>query len=341
MSASPGDLRPLRVCVVGAGAIGGYLAARFAAVPGIALTVLARGAQLAAIRAGGLRLLEQGQETRVALVADDDPARLGEQDVLVIALKAHALADAAATLAPLVGPRTILVPAINGVPWWYPEAVGGPLAGRRLASVDPDGSLARILPPSQVLGCVLHMASSQGVPGTVHKGAGRLVILGRPACAGEAVAAGEARVARLVADAGLELQRTGRIVDEVWMKLWGNMTMNPISALTHATCDLILDDPLTQRLTYEVMREAARIGAALGIDLGMSPEQRAAITRQLGRFKSSMLQDLEAGRTLEVEALVGAPYEIAGLVGLEAPWLGMLYGLVRQLAQDVAGKARR
>ena len=194
-----------------------------------------------------------------------------------------------------------------------------------------------MLPPSQVLGCVLHMASAQGEPGTIHKGAGRVVILGRPACNPDPGV--ESRVAALFAATGLDLQVSARICDEVWSKLWGNMTMNPISALTRSTCDVILDDPLTARLTTEVMLEAARIGSALGIHLELTPAQRSVMTRRLGRFKSSMLQDLEAGRRLEVEALVGAPYEIAQLAGLETPWLAMLYGLSRQLATNVAGPA--
>ncbi len=328
-----------RVCIVGAGAVGGYLASRLASSPDLDLTVLARGAQFAAIRDAGLRILEAGDETRVALDVRDDPASLGVQDVLLVCLKAHALVDAALSLAPLVGPRTVIVPAINGVPWWFLEACGGPLAGRRLASVDPVGAIARVLPPSQVLGCVLHMASAQGEPGTIHKGAGRVVIIGRPACNPDVSV--EARVAALFVGTGLDLSVSPRICDEVWSKLWGNMTMNPISALTRATCDVILDDPLTQRLTTEVMLEAARIGTALGIDLDLTPAQRCVTTRRLGRFKSSMLQDLEAGRRLEIEALVGAPYEIAQLAGLQTPWLGMLYGLSRQLATNVGDDVYR
>jgi 2-dehydropantoate 2-reductase len=327
-----------RVCVVGAGAIGGYLAASLAAVPGVSLTVLARGSQLAALRRGGIRILEEGRDVCVALHADDDPRRLGVQDVLVVCLKAHALVESVASLAPLVGPGTAIVPAVNGVPWWFLDACGGALAGRRLDSVDPGGRIAQLLPPAQVVGCVLHMASAQGVPGTIHKGAGRVVMLGRPACNPDPAA--ESRVAALFAATGLDLQVTPRICDEVWSKLWGNMTMNPISALTRSTCDVILDDPLTARLTTEVMLEAAQIGAALGIHLDLTPAQRSATTRRLGRFKSSMLQDLEAGRALEVEALVGAPYEIARLAGLETPWLAMLYGLSRQLAANVAHAGR-
>ncbi len=259
---------------------------------------------------------------------------LGVQDVLLVCLKAHALVEAVTSLAPLVGPRTVIVPAINGVPWWFLDACGGTLAGRRLRSVDPRGDIARVLPPSQVLGCVLHMASAQGLPGVIHKSAGRTMILGRPACNPDAEVA--MRIAPLFAATGLDLTLSPQICDEVWSKLWGNMTMNPISALTRATCDVILDDPLTNRLTTEVMLEAARIGAVLGIELNLTPAQRAVTTRRLGRFKSSMLQDLEAGRKLEVEALVGAPWEIAQLAGLETPWLEMLYGLVRQLAASVA-----
>ena len=178
------------------------------------------------------------------------------------------------------------------------------------------------------------MASAQGLPGVIHKSAGRTMILGRPACNPDAEVA--MRIAPLFAATGLDLTLSPQICDEVWSKLWGNMTMNPISALTRATCDVILDDPLTNRLTTEVMLEAARIGAVLGIELNLTPAQRAVTTRRLGRFKSSMLQDLEAGRKLEVEALVGAPWEIAQLAGLETPWLEMLYGLVRQLAASVA-----
>jgi len=323
-----------RVCVVGAGAIGGYLASRFVAVPGVSLTVLARGAQLAALRTNGLRIVEGGVERRFVVQVFDDPASLGVQDVLLVCLKAHALVESVAALAPLVGPETVIVPALNGVPWWFLDACGGALAGYRLASVDPRGEIARVLPPSQVLGCVLHTASAQGEPGTIHKGAGRVVILGRPACNPDTAV--EARIAALFGQTDLDLQVTPRICDEVWSKLWGNMTMNPISALTRSTCDVILDDPLTNRLTTEVMLEAARIGEALGIHLDLTPAQRSVATRRLGRFKTSMLQDLEAGRTLEVEALVGAPYEIAQLAGLQTPWLATLYGLSRQLAANVA-----
>jgi 2-dehydropantoate 2-reductase len=339
MSVPPGVASPTRVCVVGAGAIGGYLASRLATVPGLVLRVLARGAQLEAIRAHGLRVLEGGEESRVPLACDDDPRRLGEQDVLVVALKAHALAEVAPTLAPLVGPRTTIVPAINGVPWWFPAACGGVLAGRQLASVDPRGEIARVLPPAQVLGCVLHMASAQAGPGVIHKGAGRLMVLGLPACAGADQAAAADAIVGLLEAAGLELQRSARICDEVWLKLWGNMTLNPISALTRSTSDAILDDPLTARLMHEVMREAAQIGAVLGIRLPTTPEQRSAMTRKLGRFRSSMLQDLEAGRRLEIDALVGAPWEIAQLAGLDTPWLGVLLGLSRQLAANVASPA--
>ncbi|MCU0757638.1 MAG: 2-dehydropantoate 2-reductase [Steroidobacteraceae bacterium] len=340
MDTPPGIAATTRVCVVGAGAIGGYLASRLVTVPGIALRVLARGAQLEAIRARGLRVLEDGKELRVPLACDDDPRRLGEQDVLVVALKAHALVEAAPTLAPLVGPRTTIVPAINGVPWWFLEGCGGALAGQRLASVDPRGEIARVLPSAQVLGCVLHMASAQGAPGVIHKGAGRLVVLGLPEGPGadaRRIRAAEA-IAGLFERAGLEVQRSARICDEVWLKLWGNMTLNPISALTRSTSDAILDDPLTARLMHEVMREAARIGEVLGIRLPITPEQRSAMTRKLGRFRSSMLQDLDAGRRLEVDALVGAPWEIAQLAGLETPWLGMVLGLARQLAANVASQ---
>lgn len=331
------------ITVVGAGAIGGLIAARLArlsrlADSGLQVSVLARGAQLDAIRRDGLTVIEDADERYTARVnATDDPATLGAQDIVFVCLKGQALAQSAASLAPLVGPNTHIVSAMNGVPWWFLSEFGNAQANGRLESVDPGGAVSAALPPAQASGCVVHLSSSIAAPGVIRKGRGNLLIVGA-ATAHMAARAEEARA--LLADAGFDVQSPPSIQHEIWAKLWGNMTMNPISALTRSTADVILDDPLTAQLVAAVMAEARAIGEALGIGLAMTIEERNAITRKLGAFKTSMLQDVEAGRTLEVEALLGAPYELAQRAGIAAPSLGMLYGLARQLDANLEAARR-
>ena len=332
------------ITVVGAGAIGGLIAARLArADNGASVNVLARGAHLEAIRRDGLTIVEGPEHdmrytTRVN--ATDNAAALGVQDVVFVCLKGQALVQAAASLAPLVGPHTHIVSAMNGVPWWFLADFGGAQAGgddRRLESVDPGGAVSAALPPAQASGCVVHLSSSIAAPGVIRKGKGNLLIVG---AASQRTAARAKEACALLAQAGFEVQATGQIQHEIWAKLWGNMTMNPISALTRSTADVILDDPLTAGLVKAIMAEARTIGEALGIGLAMTIEERNAITRKLGAFKTSMLQDVEAGRTLEVEALLGAPYELAQRTGVAAPSLGMLYGLARQLDANLEAARR-
>jgi len=319
-----------RICVAGAGAVGGLIAARLAAA-GEKVTVLARGAHLRAIRAEGL-LLEEGNSRTVAkIVASDDAAALGKQEILFVAFKAHALRDAAASLAPLVGPDTVIVPAMNGVPWWFFHGFGGKLAGARLDAVDPKGEIARTLPPEQVLGAVVHLSSAMPAPGTIRRGKGNLLLVGEPS--GEETARLAGTIERL-ARAGFEARATREIQREVWLKLWGNMNMNPISALTGSTADVMLDDPHTVALVREMMNEAAAVGAALGIDMGMSADERIAVTRELGAFKTSMLQDFEAHRSPEIDAILAAPCEIGDRLGIPMPWSKTVLGLVRQRARN-------
>ncbi len=316
-----------KITVVGGGAIGGIVAARLARA-GVPVSLLARGAHLDAIKRDGLSVIDGDDRYVIDLHATDLPDTLGVQDLLFICLKGPALTAAAASLKPLVGPETHIVSVMNGVPWWYLHAFGGALAGQRLESVDPAGAVSAVLPPSQASGCVVHISSLIAEPGVIRKGHGNELIIGP----------GSARLADRAANA-IELLRRARfdvvasndIRRDIWVKLWGNMTMNPISAITRSTGDVILDDPLTKELVVAVMEEARRIGKAIGIELTMTTDARNALTRKLGAFKTSMLQDVEAGRQLEIEAILGAPCEIASKAGIPAPFLSVLYGLVGQL----------
>lgn len=320
-----------RVCVAGAGAVGGLIAARLA-LAGTQVSVLARGAHLERMQGRGLELVDEtGVRARAEVRAESDPAALGRQEVLVVGLKAHQLRDAAATLVPLVGPDTVVVPAINGVPWWFFHGFGGALAGSRLASVDPEGAIARALPPRNVIGAVVHLSAAVESPGVVRRKAGNLLILGEPS---GATSARLEQTVSLLRRAGFETQATDAIQREVWIKLWGNMNMNPISALTGSTADVIMDDPLTLELVRGMMTEAAAVGRALGIDLGMTIEQRFAVTRKLGAFKTSMLLDFELGRTPELDAILAAPCEIGARLGIPMPWSRTVLGLARQRAMN-------
>lgn len=313
-----------KIAVVGAGAIGGLVASRLVR-GGVQVSVLDRGAQFDAIRANGLTIIEEGATSHVCVHASDCPAELGVQDIVFVCLKGQALVAAAASLKPLVGPGTHIVSVMNGVPWWFLEGFSD---RRSLAAVDPHGAVLDALPAAQTSGCVVHLSSAMAGPGVIRKGTGNHLIIGAALPSGIEKANA---LAGLLTRAGFDAQFAANIREELWMKLWGNMTMNPISALTRSTADVILDDPLTERIVVSVMEEARAIGAKFGISLSMTPAERNAITREFGAFKTSMLQDLEGGRELEVDALLGAPLELAGIAGVAAPWLGALYGLTRQL----------
>ena len=320
-----------RIAVVGAGSIGGCIGTWLAAHADVPVAALARGATLAALRRHGWRLdgADGALQAPVAK-ASDDPAALGEQDLLVLAVKAPALAALAPTLAPMIGPHTVILPAMNGVPWWFGLGLPGPAAGMRLDAVDPVGAIADALPPQQVIGCVVHMAALQVEPGRVEHRMGRGLVIGEPS--------GQ-RSERL--DAVYELLRRARIDASVpasihealWYKLWGNVTMNPVSALTGAATDAMLDDPLVRGFCSAVMTEVAAIGARIGCAVEQTPEDRHAVTRKLGAFKTSMLQDVEAGRAIELDAIVGAVRDIAAVVGQPAPNLDALYALTRLMAR--------
>jgi len=334
----------MKICVVGLGAIGGlfagWLGSRLA--PGeVQVSALARGATLTALQQHGLRLHPQGKPgteadpadppLSVLLHAGDDPLALGVQDLVIVAVKGPALTAVAPAIAQLCGRRTQVLVAMNGVPWWFFDGLGGPHDGLQLAAVDPGGVIAAAVPTRQVIGCVVHLSSTAPAPGVVRHVGGKGLIIGEPA--GGATARTTA-LAALLGRAGFEVTVSERIQRDIWFKLWGNMTMNPVSALTGATCDLILDDPLVRGFCSAVMLEARAISEAIGIPIEQTPAQRNAVTRKLGAFKTSMLQDAEAGRPLEIDALVGAVQEIGQHLGLATPNIDALLGLVRLMARQ-------
>lgn len=314
-----------KVCIVGAGAIGGFLGARLALHGAAQVSALARGATLAALRTHGWRLREGGTLQSAPAHASDDPAALGVQDLVIVAVKGPALAQVAPRLAPLLGPETIVLPAMNGVPWWFGAGVAA-LGNAPLASVDPGGTIAAAIPFEQVLGGVVHMAASTAEPGLVEHRMGRALIVGEPR-GGTSVRAG--RVGELLRAAGLEATVSPSIRADIWYKLWGNLTINPVSAITGATADRVLDDALVRDFCSRAMREAALIGERLGCPIEQHPEDRHAVTRKLGAFRSSMLQDVDAGRPLELDAITGVVHELGLRLGVPTPNIDALFGLAR------------
>jgi 2-dehydropantoate 2-reductase len=320
----------MRIAVVGAGAIGGWLGARLAD-GGHAVSVLARGATLEALRERGLSLKEGGRTIAAQVAASDRAADLGVQDLVLLTVKGWAIPAVAEAVAAMLGPQTLVAPAINGVPWWFFHGLDGALESASLESVDPGGRIAALIPAAQVIGCVVHASVSTEGPGRIVHKAGQGLILGEPDGGNSARVDG---LAAALNQAGFEASVSPRIQQDIWYKLWGNMTINPISAITGATADRILDDPLIHGFLLQVMAEAAEVGKRIGCPIDESGAARIEVTRRLGAFKTSMLQDVEAGRPLELDALLGAPREIAGRVGVATPGIDALLGLARQFARS-------
>ena len=318
----------MKVCVYGVGAIGGFIGTRLGLAGDCTLSAVARGATLAALQAHGLRLRQGGELFSAPVQASDDPATLGVQDLVLIAVKGQSLPEVAARIRPLLGPQTLVLPAMNGVPWWFgagSAALGDP-ALAPLQSIDPGGHIAAAIPLAQAIGCVVHASTFTSAPGLVEHKMGRGLILGEP------VGGESARVqalAGLLQRAGFEATVSTDVRRDIWYKLWGNMTMNPITAITGASVDRVLDDPLARGFCSAVMAEAAAVGARIGCVIDQTPEDRHQITRKLGAFKTSMLQDVEAGRAIELDALVTVVREIAQRVGLATPFIDALLGLAR------------
>lgn len=324
-----------KVCIVGLGAIGGWLAAHLQRVDGVSVSALARGATLAAVREHGLRLDSGGQTLSVPLHVSADPAELGRQDLVILAVKGPAVAGVAAQVAELCGPGTRVLTALNGLPWWFTAGLVVP--GLTLKSVDPDGRIAALIPPERVIGCVVHASCFMKAPGWVQHVLGNGLLIGEAAGgASESVTS----LAALLASAGFAAKAVDSIQREVFYKLWGNMTTNPVSALTRATTDRVLADDLVLEFTTAIMREAAVIGERVGCPIAQTPQDRHVITRSLGAFKTSMLQDIEAGRPIETDALLSAPRELAQQLGVATPMLDALLGLTR-LMDACRGDARQ
>ena len=322
-----------RICIYGAGAIGGWLGAGLAGA-GQAVNVVARGDTLAALREHGLRLREGSgadeRERAFTVSASDQPSELGVQDLVIVSVKAPAMAEVARGIGPLIGPNTVVLTAMNGVPWWFLQGFGGAAQGRTLQSVDAGGAIARAIGAQHVVGCVVHASCSLDDPGIVRHRMGNGLIVGEPSGADtprlQALAA-------LLGGAGFDVTVSPQIQRDVWFKLWGNMTMNPICAMTGATSDRVLDDELVRGFATAVMLEAREIGARIGVPIEQTPEDRHAITRKLGAMKPSMLQDVQAGRAVELDALVGAVRELGQITGVPTPYTDALLGLARLHAQ--------
>lgn len=319
----------MKICMVGAGAIGGLIGAKLALAGQSEVSVLARGATLQAIRRDGLRLDSGGEHLRVEVGASGNADELGPQDLVIVAVKATALAEVARGLAPLLGPQTLVMPAMNGVPWWFCDGVPG-FEGRRLMSVDPAGEVAQAIATERVLACVVHASATVKAPGWVDHKMGRRLVIGEPK-GGRSERIG--RVGELLTGAGFDVEISESVRDAVWYKLWGNLTMNPVSAVTGATVDLILADPLVRGFCSAAMEEAKAIGERIGCSIAEAPEDRHRVTQKLGSFKSSMLQDVEAGRAIELDAIVSVVREIGAQVGVATPSIDALLGLTRLFAQ--------
>lgn len=321
----------MKVCIVGAGAVGGLIGTRIAASGGSSVSALARGETAQALRTDGWRL-EQGGKLIAGPVAavSSDPRELGPQDLVIVAVKATAMTSVAEPVSALLGPETIVMPAMNGVPWWFIHGVAAAGAAP-LQSIDPGGAIARAIPQKHVIGSVVHLAASTEAPGVVVHRNGMGLIIGEP---DGSLSPRLETVHGLLTEAGFDVTSTPKIRHEVWYKLWGNMTMNPVSAITGATGDRMLDDRQVRDFCSAAMREAAAIGARLGCAIDQTPEARHAVTRELGAFKTSMLQDAERGRPIELDALVTAVCELGRRTGVATPFIDALLGLTRLFAQS-------
>lgn len=320
----------MKICIFGAGAMGGYLGALLHRA-GEEVTLIARGPHLAAMRAHGLRLRLGGEEIVTQPRCTDDPKEIGPQDFVIVTLKAHSVPAVVDRILPLLGPDTPVVTAMNGVPWWYFYQLPGPYQDRRLDRLDPGGRQWREIGPQRAIGCVLWQSCALVAPGVVQHIHGNRMAVGEPT--GERSARCLALSAALT-KAGLKAPVRPQIRDEIWLKLWGNLSFNPISALTHATLETIARDPGSRAVVRAMMTEAQAVGEALGVQFVMDLDARIKVAEEVGAHKTSMLQDLEQGRPMEIEAVVGVVTELGRLVGVHTPTIDLIYALVVQRARE-------
>jgi 2-dehydropantoate 2-reductase len=320
----------MKICIYGAGAVGGLTAAWLARA-GHAVSVVARGANLTAIREKGLRVRSEGKETAYPVKADADAAKLGAQDCVIVAVKGQSLPEVARGIGPLLGPATSIVTAMNGVPWWFFDRLKYGEGRLRLESLDPGGALSRAMPTERIVGCVVHLAASTPEPGLISHNMGRRLILGEP---GGGNGARMKAIAEALSQAGFECVHSPFIEKDFWVKLLGNVSFNPVSALTLSTADRLIADAEVKAYMVAIMREVLAIGRAVGVDADIDPEARIDMARNLGKFKTSMLQDLEAGKSLEIDGLLTGTLEVARKAGVPAPFTESLSGLARLRAQS-------
>ncbi len=320
----------MRICIFGAGAIGGYLGADLARVPELDVTVIARGPHLAAIREHGLKLLVDGEERIAHPAATDDPQEVGVQDYVILGLKAHQGWEVADRMAPMLGPDTAVVTCQNGVPWWYFHGLEGPYEGLRLASVDPGDRQWNAIGPERVIGCVVYPAGEIASPGVIKITFGNKFAIGEPS---GAVSERCERLSQALESAGFKAPILTNLRDEIWLKLWGNLCFNPISALTRATLDVVATDPGTRAVSRAMMEEAEKVANRLGASFRVDIERRIDGAARVGAHRTSMLQDLERGRALEIDALLTAVLEMARIVDVETPISTAVLSLVQQLGR--------
>ncbi|MDG1504998.1 MAG: 2-dehydropantoate 2-reductase [Planktomarina sp.] len=322
----------MRICVFGAGAIGGYMGVKLAE-SGADVSLVARGPHLAAMKSNGLRLIEETGETTVTPIVSNDPADLGVQDYIIVTLKAHSVPAVVPKMAPLIGPNTTIVSGVNGVPWWYFHGVGGVLEGTRLASVDPGDAQWNGFGPDKVLGCVVYPAAEVVKPGVIKHIEGNRFSLGEPdgSKSDRAVA-----LSKALMSAGLKAPVRPKLRDEIWVKLWGNLSFNPISALTHATLDVLCTDPGTREVARGMMVEAQELAEKLGVKFPIDVQRRIDGGAAVGAHRTSMWQDLDQGRPMEIDALVKSVQELGVLTKTATPTIDTVLALT-QLRAKTAG----
>ena len=320
----------MKVCIFGAGAIGGYMGVKLAKA-GADVSLVARGPHLAAMQEKGLSLIEEeGETTTVPVTASDDPAALGVQDYVIVTLKAHSVPPVVSKMAPLIGPNTTIVSGVNGVPWWYFHKLEGAHEGTRLDSVDPGNVQWDGFGPDRVLGCVVYPAAEVIEPGVIKHIEGNRFSLGEPD--GSKSDRAQA-LSKILANAGLKAPVRPKLRDEIWVKLWGNLSFNPISALTHATLDVLCTDEGTRAVARNMMVEAQEIAERLGVKFPIDVDRRIAGGAAVGAHRTSMLQDLDQGRPMEIDALVASVQELGRVTGVPTPTIDTVLGLIRLRAR--------
>lgn len=320
----------MKICVFGAGAIGGYMGAKLAQA-GADVSLVARGPHLAAMRENGLTLIEGDETVTVPVRAEKDPAALGPQDYVIVTLKAHSVPPVVGRMQPLIGDHTTIVSGVNGVPWWYFHKIGGTLEGTRLSTVDPDDAQWNGFGPDRVLGCVVYPAAEVPEPGTVRHIEGNRFSLGEPDGSKSERAQ---KLSEALTAAGLKAPVRPRLRDEIWVKLWGNLSFNPISALTGATLDVLCTDPGTRPVARAMMVEAQTIAEKLGVKFPINVDRRIDGGAAVGAHRTSMLQDLEAGRPMEIDALIGSVQELGRITETPTPTIDTVLGLVKLQAKS-------